>query len=328
MRDALLGSLPDSASGAETSPTAPAPDAPAAVETGAADPEPPVSSESSDPSSSVPAEPAQPRPQPGLSGVVEGVVTGRLPRIGDDAADASPEPAPDSAARAADLSLPAWQRFARRAEAPAGRPLFAVILIDAGMADADRAALAALPLPVTLALDPTAPGAPGIAADWRAAGQELLLLGSGLPSRGDVGDMEVALEALGAGFPEMIGLLDAPVGGVQGNRAAMTALAPGLADRGLALVTWDRGLNPADQIARDAGTVAARVFRELDADGENAATIQRYLDRAVFRAAQEGSVVVTGRLRPETVQALLDWAGSPRAATVAPVPVSAVLARR
>ena len=40
-------------------------------------------------------------------------------------------------------------------------------------ADLDRAALAALPLPVTIALDPTDPGAAERAAAYRAAGKEV-----------------------------------------------------------------------------------------------------------------------------------------------------------
>ena len=69
-----------------------------------------------------------------------------------------------------------------------------------------------------------------------------------------------------------------------------------------------------------------RASRNLDADAENEATIRRYLDRAAFKAAQEGRVTVVGHTRPETIAALLAWSIEGRAATVALAPVSAVLA--
>jgi polysaccharide deacetylase 2 family uncharacterized protein YibQ len=53
--------------------------------------------------------------------------------------------------------------------------------------------------------------------------------------------------------------------------------------------------------------------------------IRRYLDRAAFKAAQEGRVVVVGRTRPETVAALLEWTVEGRAATVALAPLTAAL---
>ena len=61
-------------------------------------------------------------------------------------------------------------------------------------------------------------------------------------------------------------------------------------------------------------------FRDLDGDGEAAPVIRRYLDRAAFKAAQEGRVTVVGRTRPETVAALLEWTVEGRAATVALAP--------
>ena len=52
---------------------------------------------------------------------------------------------------------------------------------------------------------------------------------------------------------------------------------------------------------------------------------RRYLDRAAFKAAQEGRVVVQGTTRPETVQALLEWTVEGRAGSVELAPASAVL---
>ncbi len=91
------------------------------------------------------------------------------------------------------------------------------------------------------------------------------------------------------------------------------------------MLTWDQGLNAADQVARREDVPAAVAFRDLDGAGEAAPVIRRYLDRAAFKAAQEGRVTVIGRARPETVAAILEWTVEGRAATVALAPLSAVL---
>jgi polysaccharide deacetylase 2 family uncharacterized protein YibQ len=78
-------------------------------------------------------------------------------------------------------------------------------------------------------------------------------------------------------------------------------------------------------VARREGLPAARIFRSLDDDGESIPVIRRYLDRAAFKAAQEGRVVVIGTARPETVAGILEWTIEGRASSVALAPVSAVL---
>ncbi|MFN3938494.1 MAG: divergent polysaccharide deacetylase family protein, partial [Gemmobacter sp.] len=247
----------------------------------------------------------------------------RLPRIGDDPADAPPAPAADAPPiRLQDPDAPAWRRFGRPFEAAGDLPLFAIVLIDGA---GEAAMLPFEDVPVTIAVDPARPDAAQTATVWRAAGQEVLALSTVLPPGSGTAEAEVALEALGQALPESIGVMEAPAAGF--DRAAANALAPGLAPRGLALLTWDRGLNPADQVARRESVPAARIFRDLDAEGENAATIRRYLDRAAFRAQQEGQVIVAGRMRPETLAAIADWLGSQRAAQVTLAPVSAILAQ-
>jgi polysaccharide deacetylase 2 family uncharacterized protein YibQ len=96
--------------------------------------------------------------------------------------------------------------------------------------------------------------------------------------------------------------------------------------QGRGLLTWDRGLNAADQVARRDDVPAAVVFRDLDQAGTDSASIRRVLDRAVFKAGQDGRVAVAGTATPETVAALLEWTVEGKAATVALGPVTAVLA--
>jgi polysaccharide deacetylase 2 family uncharacterized protein YibQ len=221
--------------------------------------------------------------------------------------------------------LPPIAAFARPFDNPEAKPLFAVLLVDDGRPDLDRAALAALPFPVTFVVDPLAPDAAQAAAIYRAGLQEVVIGLSALPEGGTAADAEQTLQSVAATLPETVAMIDLP-GGFQDNRDLAAAVVPILQDQGRGLVTFDRGLNAADQIARRAALPTATVFRTLDAEGESLPTMRRYLDRAAFKAAQEGRVVVLGSTRPETVAALLEWTVEGRAASVALAPVTAVLA--
>jgi polysaccharide deacetylase 2 family uncharacterized protein YibQ len=55
--------------------------------------------------------------------------------------------------------------------------------------------------------------------------------------------------------------------------------------------------------------------------------IRRFLDQAAFRAGQDGGVIMLGRLRADTISALLLWGLQDRAGKVALAPISAVLSR-
>ena len=93
-------------------------------------------------------------------------------------------------------------------------------------------------------------------------------------------------------------------------------------------MTYDRGLNAADQVARRENLPSAMIFRSLDDDGEDSPLIRRYLDRAAFKAAQEGKVAVIGTARPETIAALLEWSVEGRSSTVALAPITALMATK
>ncbi|MDP4032393.1 MAG: divergent polysaccharide deacetylase family protein [Pseudorhodobacter sp.] len=256
------------------------------------------------------------RPVPGLADAAAGVTTDRLPRIGD-------APAPEATAPVADL--PAMVRFARPFANPSARPLFGLILIDTGGPDVDRSSLAALPFPVSFAIDPTAPDAATAAAIYRAAGQEVLMLASGIPQGATAADLEVTFQAHAAALPEAVAVLDLENGGFQNDRPLATQVVPILKAQGRGLLTWDKGLNAGDQVARRDGLAAALIYRRLDAGDETAPTLKRYLDRAAFKAAQDGRVAVVGQTRPETVKAILEWTVEGRVAALALAPVTALL---
>ncbi|HKK86552.1 MAG TPA: divergent polysaccharide deacetylase family protein, partial [Roseovarius sp.] len=103
-------------------------------------------------------------------------------------------------------------------------------------------------------------------------------------------------------------------------------LAPILLDSGHGVVMHPKGLNTAQKLLSREGVSAASVFRDFDAKGQQATVIRRFLDQAAFKAGQEEvGVIMLGRMRAETVSALLLWGLQDRASRVALAPVSAVL---
>ncbi len=260
-------------------------------------------------------------PDEGLPGT-DGVKVGQLPKI----VPADVPVATEGAAQLVpDANAPPIERFARAFENPDGKPLFAVLLRDTGAPELDRAALAQIAFPVTFVIDPLTPGAAAAAEIYRGAGQEVLMLASGIPQGATASDLEQSFQAMAGVLPQSVGMIDQSSDGFQGNRPLAAQVVPLLAAQGRGLVTFDAGLNAADQEARRAELPSALVFRRLDADGEATSTIRRYLDRAAFKAAQEGRVVVLGDARPETVAALMEWTVEGRAASVALAPITAVM---
>ncbi|NHX27684.1 divergent polysaccharide deacetylase family protein, partial [Escherichia coli] len=94
---------------------------------------------------------------------------------------------------------------------------------------------------------------------------------------------------------------------------------------GHGLISFDRGLNSARQIAEGADVPAGLIFRLLDANDESAPVIRRYLDRAAFKAGQDGQVIMLGHSRSETVKALFAWTLESKSPDIQMAPASAVL---
>jgi hypothetical protein len=269
-----------------------------------------------------PAPAADPTPPtPGFPDPVDGVTTGRLPSI----ATTPPAGAAAGPLLAQDDSRPPLQRYARPFENPAAKPVFALLLIDTGGPEVDRTSLANLPFPVSFVIDPLAPDAATAAAIYRAAGQEVVMLGSGIPAGATASDLEVTFQTHASALPEAVAVIDLEAGGFQGDRGLSAEVATIIKGQGRGLLTYERGLNAADQVARREGLPTATVFRRLDGENEASPAIRRYLDRAAFKAAQDGRVVVIGTTRPETVAALLEWSVEGRASSVALAPATAVL---
>ncbi|KAF0116962.1 MAG: hypothetical protein FD150_52 [Rhodobacteraceae bacterium] len=260
-------------------------------------------------------------PAPGLVGEGEGLIIGR----GAEPAPTDPatDPAADPNAAPADARPIAL--YAAAFENPAAKPPLAVVLIDRGQPDLDRAGLAALPFPVSFALDPLDPATPERAAVYRAAGREVVMLATGIATGAQASDVEVAFQSMEQGLPEAVAVMDLAEPAFQNNRGLASAVVPILKAQGRGLLTWDAGLNAADQVARREDLEAAVVFRDLGAAGADRVALRRLLDRAVFKAGQDGRVVVVGEADPDTVATLLEWSVEGKAATVALAPLTAVL---
>lgn len=248
-------------------------------------------------------------------------------------ADPAPEPAtpqPEIAPEAASLTpentfLPPLQKYAAPFDDTGIKPLFAVILRDTGGADVDRAALAALSLPITFAIDPQAPNATEAMSIYRAAGKEVVMMVADLPAGATSQDLEQNFQIYDAILPETTAIMGPAKDGFQDNAALAQLIVPLIAAQGRGMVTFDRGLNSAAQVATREGLASGQVFRQIDGGGESVPVIRRYLDRAVFKAVQEGAAMVMGETAPNTIEALAVWAVEGRASEVTLAPVSAVL---
>lgn len=239
-----------------------------------------------------------------------------------DAADALAEA---GASDGTTVDLRPITAFAAAFQNPESKPVLAIVLIDGGAADLDRAALAALPFPVSFALDPMHPASSEQAAVYRAAGREVIILATGIAEGSQASDVEVAFQSMSQRLPEAVAVMDLAESVFQDNRPLASLVVPVIGAEGRGVLSWDKGLNAADQVARRDDIASAVIFRDLATGGGDAAAAKRTLDRAVFKAGQDGRVVVAGDITPVLVTALLEWSVEGRAGAVALAPLTAVL---
>lgn len=245
------------------------------------------------------------------------VVTNRLPRIGD---------APVEVTAPVAVMSPALSRNAVAFEPTGDQPRLAFLLIDSGAQDRSEIGdLGNLPFPVTVAVDASAPDAEEALAFYREQGAEVVLEVP-LPAGATATDVAVTMEAYAPLLDQAVAVLVEPDLDFQSLGDGAVQLAANLADSGHGLVSFPAGLNTGHKAAIKEGVRAGLVFRDLDAEGQNASVIRRFLDNAAFKARGEEGVIVVGRTRPETIQALLEWSLGTRADSVTLAPVSAVLA--
>ncbi|WP_168161496.1 divergent polysaccharide deacteylase family protein [Oceanicola sp. S124] len=233
----------------------------------------------------------------------------------------------DAGADAAGQDLPPIRAYAADYDASDPRPRMSVVLIDTGDSPVTFNALRSFPYPLSFALDPSRPDALEAMRAYRDAGFEVLLR-SDLPEGARPADVETSTQAWSQALPEAVALIEAAPGGLQRGRETSEQLAEVLSAEGRGLVLYPEGLDTARKLAEREGVPAATLFRDFDAQDEDPKVIRRFLDYAALKSDQEGGVIMVGRLRPETVSALLVWGLADRASQVQLVPVSAVLTGR
>ncbi|MEP3055086.1 divergent polysaccharide deacetylase family protein [Ascidiaceihabitans sp.] len=236
-----------------------------------------------------------------------------------DTAPAPTEPASDTRPIVA---------FAQPFERSEDKPLMSIVLIDQGTdlseGPVGLAALRSFPYPITFAIDPNLPDAASRMTGYRAQGFEVLIL-MDLPTGATPTDAEVTLDVAFSALPEAVGVLEGVSTGVQENREASDQVTQILAASGHGFVVQSKGLNTAQKLAARAGVPSATVFRDFDSADQTPTVIRRFLDQAAFRAGQEGGVIMMGRLRADTISALILWGLQDRASRVDLAPVSALL---
>ena len=207
---------------------------------------------------------------------------------------------------------------------PDNLPVMSIVLIDTGEYNIGHVALAPFPYPITLAIDPLREGTLEKAETYSELGFELLAVAN-LPSSGDKELAELALLPTLDSVPGLVGILEGAGEGLQGNMELAEGVLEMVNVSGYGLLLRSKGLNAAQQMAEGRGLPVETIFRDFDANEQNATVIRRLLDQAAFKARQEGSIVIVGRFRPVTISALLLWGVQDRASSVALAPVSAVL---
>lgn len=207
---------------------------------------------------------------------------------------------------------------------PDNRPILSIVLIDTGEFNINADALASFPYPITFAIDPLREDALEKVQSYRARGFEVLAVAD-LPTNGDGNLPSLALMPTLDSVPGLVGVLEGTDSGLQGSMELAEEVLRAVSGSGYGLILRPKGLNAAQQIADGRNLPVETVFRDFDANGQDATVIRRFLDQAAFKARQEGEIVMVGRLRPATISALLLWGLQDRASSVALAPISAVL---
>lgn len=266
----------------------------------------------------------------GVSGTIDNqadeVTTDRLPSVGDEPETIEPEAAdPEPAPEVVEEAPGPLVQFAMEFENPDNKPLMSIILIDDGSYAIDADALKKFPFPVSFAVDVEWSDAAEAARRYHDAGFEVMAAVN-LPENAAGRDTEVAMQAYLSNVPQAVAVMEGAGTGLQGNREASEQLVPILQQSGHGLVMFPSGLNTAQKIIAREGVPAMTAFRDFDSKGQGSKVIRRFLDHAAFKAGQnDDGVIMVGRVRDETLNALLLWGLQGRADSVAMAPISAVL---
>ncbi len=245
---------------------------------------------------------------------------------------------PELPAGEINLAGPALEVNARTFEAPAGAPLLAVVLVDAGNGTIEPDALSLLTMPLTLAIEPVGPESTELAAAARTAKHEVLVqmpfarsdaeteagfLNSGM-SADEITDLTTRnLAAL----PGALGIMPRDGAQMLNDREAMQVVVAPLKQHGFAFVGLTSGGGASAGLAEEAGVPYAAANRQVPPEA-NGDQIFTNLENAAFQARQKGTAIVQITASREALTSLLRWGLEKDRRPVWFAPVSAVIARR
>ncbi|MCA0044599.1 divergent polysaccharide deacetylase family protein [Celeribacter litoreus] len=247
-------------------------------------------------------------------------VSTRLPSI----SNAAPANAPEHVVTSNKVSALSAHSV-RFTDAPRG-PVMSLILVDIAELNPRDKTISNLPFPVTFAVDALSEKAEGRVGAYRRQGLEVLAM-IGLPEGASPQDAAVTLDRVAEIVPNTIGFLDVLTASFQSSRQVAAQVIATAQSTGRAVVTFPHGLNSLEQEATRANAPAALVLRDIDGEGQDVATIKRFIENAALQAGSGKTVVLLGRSKPETIQALAEWSLGNRAASVTIVPLSYLLTR-
>ncbi len=223
---------------------------------------------------------------------------------------AGPETSVDRSAE----PLPAWRQFAAAFDAPEGRPIYAVIVIDAPADPQAEADLLTLAAPVTVALDPSDPDAPRRAGGYRSAGHEVAILATAPITTGAISNQRRAL-------PYAVGWIAPPAASWPADPATRERLLGTLEASGLAIVVRDGNTSFPES------ETTVRVFEQIDAASADRAAVLSRFDLTAKAASGGASVALLGRAAHSLMlEALMQRAGRTAGTSATPAPLSAVVA--
>ena len=245
-------------------------------------------------------------------------VSDRLPRIGDEPAAESEVPSPLAE------DVPLLRKNALDFTTIPELPEMAVVLLDTGPGRETVGDVALMPFPLSVAVDASQPDAEAAIDYYRANNAEVILVVP-FPPGVTATDVDVTMQAYDALLDKVVAVMVPESVGFQNAGDAAAQLATVLGEKGLGLLSYPAGLNTGHKTAVSEGVPATLVFRDLDPEDQSADVIRRFLDNVAFRARNEEGTVALARVRPDSLQALLEWSLGNRAQTVNLAPLSALL---
>jgi polysaccharide deacetylase 2 family uncharacterized protein YibQ len=223
-----------------------------------------------------------------------------------------------------DGATPALVQFAQYNEIDTNKPKMAIILLDDGTETVDLDILAAFPYPMTFALDATRPGAVAAMQMYRKRGFEVVVIADFTPGI-TAEEAQIKLQNDLRKLPHAVAVIETQQRDLQVTPAVASRIAQLLKRTGHGLILFPQELNVTRRLARKMGVPAASVFRDFDSKNQDSRIIRSFLDQAALRAHSESGVIMIGRLRAETIKALVLWGLQDRAGRVALTPISSIL---